>query len=77
MALKLTWPTTRWGRYQTASRASILLGFTLGLAYMVTDGMGWGRWLALVFHILGIGGIAIGLILAAVAGWLRGQAGGS
>ena len=69
----MTWPTTRVGRYKMASRASILGGFALGLAWMILDGMGWAPWLAVVLQVLGTGGVLGGLGLAAVAGWIAGS----
>jgi hypothetical protein len=55
-----------------ASRASVLIGFFVLLAWMVTDGMGWAPRLARVLQILGIAGVAVGLLFAIAAGWIRG-----
>ena len=71
----MTWPSTRVGRYKMASRASVLGGFAILLAWMIMDGMQWTPWLARVLQVVGVAGVFGGLALAAVAGWIAGSGG--
>jgi hypothetical protein len=58
-------------RVSYAGNVCVPIAMLSAMAWMVTGGMGWSRWLAVVFRLFAVGGIALSFVLHGTAGVMR------